>query len=100
RDAVADRLEQVAVGHQADALVPGVVLRLEVLVDVVAGRQRLRGGLEEQALDEPRAAAAELEERGGDEDVLPARDGVRGLARQHAAQEVRDWVLAGERDDV
>ena len=44
---VADRLEQVAVGHEAQALVPRVVARLEVRVDVVAGaaaaaRRRLR----------------------------------------------------------
>ena len=40
--AVADRPEEVGVGDQAEALVPGVVARLEVGVDVVAGRQRLR----------------------------------------------------------
>ena len=31
-----DRLEEVAVGDQAEALVPGVVVGVEVLVDVVA----------------------------------------------------------------
>ena len=46
---VADRLEQIAVGHEAEALVPRVVARLEVRVDVVAGR--------ELALDRPCGSA-------------------------------------------
>ena len=35
----ADRLEQVAVGNEAQALIPRVVAGLEVRVDVVAGRE-------------------------------------------------------------
>ena len=39
RSALRQRLEQVAVGHQAQALVPRVVAGREVGVDVVARRQ-------------------------------------------------------------
>ena len=39
RAAVPDRLEQVAVRHQAQALIPRVVARLEVRVDVVTRRE-------------------------------------------------------------
>ena len=35
----ADRLEQIAVGHQAQALIPRVIAGLEVRVDVISGRQ-------------------------------------------------------------
>ena len=45
----ADRLEQVAVGHQAHALVPRVVARAEVGVDVVAGRELALDALAEHA---------------------------------------------------
>ena len=49
--APAQRLEEVAVGDQAHALVPGVVAGLEVGVDVVAGRQRAFVAAADQLLD-------------------------------------------------
>ncbi len=52
-----DRLEEVAVGDQAHALVPGVVAGREVLVDVVAGGQG--------AFDAPADAAASPPAAGG-----------------------------------
>ena len=42
RAAVGERLEQVAVGHQAEPLLPGVVVGREVLVDREALGERLR----------------------------------------------------------
>ena len=76
RVAPADRPEQVSVGHQAQALVPGVVRRAEVGVDFVPVGQLGRRRLADQAPHQVRAASAELVEPGGQQDVLPPGDAV------------------------
>ena len=65
RAAARDRLEQVAVGHEAQALVPRVVARREVRVDVVARRAAAaRDARADQPLHAARGrAAAELEDQ-------------------------------------
>ena len=62
RAARADRLEQVAVGHEAQALVPRVVARREVGVDVVAVAAGRSTPLRISPFISLRRAAAELEE--------------------------------------
>ena len=52
-----DRLEQVAVGHQAQPLVPGIVARREMRGDVVVRPERHLDAAEDQLLD-PRPACA------------------------------------------
>ena len=49
--AAADRLEQIGVGDEADALVPGIVGRTEMAIDVVAGRQIGGGELANRGAD-------------------------------------------------
>ena len=83
------RLEQVAVGHEAHALVPRVVPRLEVRVDVVAGRQLRRDALADERLG-PARGARRLSWKNSvvTSDVLPAHERVRGPGGQRAAREV------------
>src|SRR5439155_1361936 len=75
--ALADRGEQVAVGDEAQSLVPRLVARLEMRVDVVAGGQLTDRRLAEHRLDDTGAAPAELVDQRTDEDVLPPDDRVR-----------------------
>ena len=88
--AVGERLEEVGVGDQAEPLVPGVVARLEVGVDVVAGAAAPRSTPRRSSfLHQLRPAAAEPVDDALQDDVLPAHDRVGGAVRQAAAQ--RRW---------
>ena len=60
RAAASDRLEQVAVGHGAQPLVPRVVARAEVRVDGVALGQLALGRGADERRTEPREAAASV----------------------------------------
>ena len=95
-----DRLEEIAVGNQAYALVPGVVVRGEVGVDVVVLRQVGADAAADRLADQIGEAAAELEEDLGDEHVLPAHDRVGEAIRQQASDELGDRVASRQRDHV
>ena len=96
----ADRAEQVAVGNEADALVPGVVARREVGVRIAVGADLGRCQRDEALLDLGRSAAREPVVVRADQDVLPARDRVRETGGQDAQQHFRDAVARRPRDDV
>ena len=72
-------LEQVGVGNEAEALVPGVVTRIEVRFDVVARGQVSGGSAFHEALGEVGRAASKLEDTETDEDVLPAHHAMGGV---------------------
>ena len=95
-----DRLEEIAVGHETDALVPGVVARVEVGVDVVVLRKLAAHALADQAAHPPRPAAARLVEEERHQHVLPAHDRVDGLGREHAPQAIGERITSRERDHV
>ena len=97
---VADDLEQVAVGHQAQPLVPRVVHRLEVGVDVVPVRQLLDRHLPDPAADHVGPAPAELVDQRGHRDVLPPGDGVPAPRAEELAQPDGDAVLGRHGQDV
>ena len=67
-----DRLEQVAVGHQAQPLVPRIVARREMRGDVVVRAERHLDAAQDQFLDPLRLAARELEEIHAEQHVAPA----------------------------
>ena len=98
--AVVERFEEVAVGHDAEPLVPGVVVRLEVRVDVVARRERLLEPFAQDLLHQARTFAREPVGEALDRDVLPADDRIDGAVRQELAQQLGDRVFARQRDDV
>ena len=98
--ALADLAEQVAVWHQADALVPRLVTRREMGVDVIAGRKLLGRHADHPGLDLLGFAARKLEEEHPQQHVLPARGRIGQPFRQHPAQLVSDRILAGTRDDI
>ena len=101
RDAtVADRLEQVAVGHDAQALVPRVVARREMGVDVEVRRELALELLAEQPLHSGGPAATEAVDAQGEQHVLPAGDAVSQLVRQDAFEQPGQRVARGQRDDV
>ena len=100
RGSVADRLEQVAVGNEAQALVPRVVLGLEMRVDVVAGGELFLQAFAQQRLHRSRPATAELEAEHRAQHVLPAHDRIGRARREPAAQRIGDRVLRRQRDDV
>ena len=95
-----DRLEQVAVGHQAQPLVPRVVARLEVGVDVVAVGQLLDRHLPDPAADHVGPAPAEPVDQRGQRDVLPAGDRVGEPRAEQRAQPVGDRILGRQGQDV
>ena len=100
RAAVGDRFEYVRVRRQAQALLPRVVRRCEVLVDVVALGQV---AFEASAQDRLRgfgAPAAELEAQQHQQHVLPAHEVICDAQWQHALQFARDRVFGRQRDDV
>ena len=100
RAAGADRSKQVAVGDQADALVPRVVARREVGARV-AGRPDLLGRHRDDALlDLGRPAPREPVVIRADQHVLPARERVREVLGQEALQEPGDRVARRAGDDI
>jgi len=98
--AAPDRLEQIGVGHEADALIPRRVQGPEVLVDRKAPRQLLLHACADQAAREVGKAAADLEEQHREQDVLRADQLVREAAWQDLASQIREHVARGQRGDV
>src|SRR5690606_25501743 len=76
--AVSNRLEEVAVGYEAQALVPRVVAGREVRLHVVPVTELLADALDDELLDLPRCATRQGVEARRDEDVLPACEEVGG----------------------
>lgn len=98
--AVANRPEQIAVGRQAQPLVPRVVARPEVLLYVVAlGQPALRHGHQLLA-HEVREAPADLILRGLEQDALPAVQYIRRLLRQRLLRPNRERIHVGQRTDI
>ena len=98
--ALADDLEQVAIRHQAQPLVPRVVRRPEVPVDVVPLGQPGDHRLADQLLHQLRVPPAQLVAGGGHQHVLPAGHRVRRLGRQTFAQRDGDPVDARQGEHV
>ena len=96
----ADRVEEIAVGDQAHALVPRVVARVEVRVDVEAGGELPRELRADQPPHRGGPAAAEAVDRQRRQHVLPAHDRIRDPAGQHALQQAGDRVDRRQREDV
>ena len=98
--ALGDRPEEVAVGGRAGTLLPRVVAGREVLVDVVAGRERALCGSADDSFCDLGATAAELEDKGGERHVFPADEGVGEPIGQDTEQRAGDPVLVRQREDV
>ena len=96
----AHRLEQIAVGHETEALIPRVVGRREMRIHGDAGRQSLRHLSAEKLARLLREATAKLVERQAHHHVLRPHRAMRRLCRQHLAQLVGDRILGRERRDV
>ncbi|PHK11687.1 hypothetical protein VF09_06710 [Nostoc linckia z9] len=95
-----DRLKQVAVGHQAEPLVPDIVAGREMRFHVISGRQLGGDAVEYPLVDlfwRLPGAAVEIH---AEQYVLPARDPVGQARGKDAAQKVRDPVFGGARDHV
>ncbi len=90
-----DRLEQVAVGHEAETLIPRRVARREVRVDVVLGPERLANPTDEVALRLVGVGAHALVHELLQLGVLPAGDVVGDGVGQHLSQPVGDHVDVG-----
>ena len=97
---VPDRLEQVAVRHQAQPLVPGIVARREMGGHVVVGTERHPDAAEDHLLDLGRLAARELEEEHAPEHVAPADHLIGEFGRQLRPQFVGDGILRRPRHHI
>src|SRR3954454_13598796 len=97
---VADRLEQVAIGHQAQPLLPWIVARRKVLADVVFRPQRHLDATEDQFLGAVGLAAAELKEIHAEQHIAPADHVIGELRGQIAAQLVGERILRRPRHHV
>ena len=98
--AVCDRLEQVAVGHRAQPLIPRVVGGVEVLVDRIALGQplALRRRISRRAA--LRVPLAELVDGALLEDVLAARQRIAALGAEQLLRRVGEGVLRRHRHHV
>ena len=96
----ADRLEEVAVGHQAKPLLPGVVFRGEVLGHVEIGRQLLAHQREQTGLRFLGLPAADVVEPGTEGDVFQAHQRMDQLARQKAREPVSERIFGRARDHI
>ena len=91
-------LEQVAVGHQAQPLIPGIVARREMRGDVVVRTERHLDAAEDQLLDAGRLAPAELEEIHAQQHVAPADQMIGELGRQSCARSLLASASCAGRD--
>jgi len=99
RPARLDRIEQVAVRHQAQALVPGIVAwRIVGHVDIRP--HFLAHHLEQPALEFCRLLARQVEHEQAEQHILPAGQQIGELCRQETAQPQGPFVLAGPRYDI
>ena len=97
---LAQRPEQVAVGDEAETLVPRVVLRTEVGIEREPGGQLALDALAQDSLHETRGAAREVEHAQRQQRVLPPHRFVRGAAREQAAGGGGQRIDRGQRQDV
>src|SRR5207248_5399173 len=97
---LADRGEQVAVGGEAEPLVPWLVPGIEVGVDVVAGRELPDRRVADHRPYDSRTAPTELVDEGAHRDVAPPDDRVRPAWPEDLPQPVREAVLRRYRHDV
>ncbi|MCG0062327.1 hypothetical protein L0F81_03315 [Streptomyces tricolor] len=94
------RLEQIAVGHHAQPLVPGGVARGEVGVDVeVPGELPAHVG-DEQSAHEFRHAPAGLVDRAREQDVFAADHPVRPFVADQFPQRVGQGVMGRHREHI
>ena len=92
--------EQVAVRNEAQALVPRVVARREVLLDFVIGSELVADHPEQPFFYELRVCPGLAVHPLLIFDVFPARDRIGPPLRKDIAQEIRDPILVGPRDDI
>ncbi len=99
---MAETPEQVAVRDQTDPLVPGVVARLEVGVDVDApiGRELGPVAPADPLPDQFGLPAAEPEEGLGEQDVLPADDRIDESGGQDLPEQISEGVPSRQRQHV
>ena len=98
--AVVQRLEHVGVGHQAEALVPGIVTRCEMGLDIVAGVQLAAHHLDQPLLGLLGVFAELVEEEHAEQHIPPADDLIGQLGWQVLPQPVRHSVLGWSRDHI
>ena len=98
--AAADRFEQVAVGDHADALVPHVVARREMPVDIEVWRQPLANHSNQPLLRQCRPPPGKLKNRHADENVLRSEQWVGDSRRQPAPQRCRHGVHRGQVEHI
>ena len=93
-------MKKIAVWHQTEPLLPRVVARQEMLVDIVIRPQRHAHAAEQQSLHFLGLLAAQPKNIHAEQHAFPARDGVGKLRRNIATQPVGHGILGRSRDDV
>ncbi len=88
-----DRLEQVTVRDQTQALLPGVVVGGEMLLDIIVGSQRRANLAQEKRLGPLRGVTAEPEEVGSDKHIFPPNQAIDQGIRKKTAQRIGERVL-------
>ena len=95
-----DHVEQIAVRHQAEALVPWIVGRREMSFHIVIRAELLLHHADDAFLELGRLAARHLEQEQLQQNVAPPRDAVGDLRRQLTAKPVRPFVLGRAGHDI
>ena len=98
--AALDGGKQIAVGQEADALVPGLVARAEVGLGVKAGGQGGGGSLHDAGLGQVWPALGQAVEKQAQAHIFPARERIGQALGQEAAQCVGQRIRARARHHV
>jgi len=96
----ADGLEKIGIGNQTQALVPGLVARVEVFLDLVALRKILCRSPAKQTTGHAGRMPAELVDSQTHQDVLPAHNAMRGARGQQTVQQSGDCIVGGQAQEV
>ena len=87
-----DCFEQVRIGHRTYALVPRIVARRKMRLDVVIGAKRLLNHADQPLLRRSRIFADQLEHDHADDDVFQPHGAIRQPLRQQFAEPRRNRV--------
>ena len=98
--ATADGVEQIGIGHQADALVPRIVGRLEIALNGVAVGKLCAHAIEDGGLDLRGLAPRITIGRDAKPDALPLGDAVGERLRQMFVRPAGDGILRRACDDI
>ena len=97
--AAPDCLEQIGIGHEAHALVPRIVARVEMFFDVIVRAEALAHLIQDATARLAGLLPGVSVEEDAEQDVAPAHDAIGLRLRQEPPHALGETILRRERDD-